>query len=92
MNLYTKQKEAYRHRKQTYSYQRGKGGKGVWINQSMGLTDNKILYIKQINKNLLFSTRNYIHYLVFTTYSGKSQKKIYKTLSLCWTPETNTIL
>lgn len=32
MNLYTKQKEAERHRKQIYSYLRGKGGKGVWIN------------------------------------------------------------
>ena len=34
MNLYTKQKETRRHRKQTYGYQRGKGGGrdklGVW--------------------------------------------------------------
>ena len=34
MNLYTKQKQTHRHRKQTYGYQRGKGGGrdklGVW--------------------------------------------------------------
>ena len=28
MNLYTKQKQSYRHRKQTYSYQRGDRGEG----------------------------------------------------------------
>ena len=26
MNLYTKQKQTHRHRKQTYGYRRGKGG------------------------------------------------------------------
>lgn len=26
MNVYTKQKQAYRHKKKTYAYQRGKGG------------------------------------------------------------------
>ena len=28
MNLFTKQKQAHRHRKQTYGYQRGKRGEG----------------------------------------------------------------
>ena len=28
MNLFIKQKQTHRHRKQTYGYQRGKGGKG----------------------------------------------------------------
>ena len=28
MNLFTKQKQTYRHRKQTYGYQRGKEGEG----------------------------------------------------------------
>ena len=28
MNLYTKQKQTHRYRKQTYGYQRGKGGEG----------------------------------------------------------------
>ena len=33
MNLYTKQKQTHRHRKQTYDYQRGKEGRdklGIW--------------------------------------------------------------
>ena len=34
MNLFSKQKQIHRHRKQTYGYQRGKGGGkdklGVW--------------------------------------------------------------
>ena len=34
MNLFTKQKQTSRHRKQTYGYQRGRGGErnklGVW--------------------------------------------------------------
>ena len=31
MNLFTKQKQTHRHRKQTYGYQRGKGDKvGIW--------------------------------------------------------------
>ena len=28
MKLFTKQKKTHRHRKQTYGYQRGKGGEG----------------------------------------------------------------
>ena len=28
MNLFTKQKQIHRHRKETYSYQKGKGGEG----------------------------------------------------------------
>ena len=35
MNLFTKQKQTHRHRKQTYSYQRGKAGMrnklGIWL-------------------------------------------------------------
>ena len=30
MNLFAKQKQTHRHRKQTYGYQRGKVGVGVW--------------------------------------------------------------
>ena len=36
MNLYTKQKQPHRHRKQNYGYQRGKGDRdklGVWDKQ-----------------------------------------------------------
>ena len=35
MNLFTKQKQSHRHRKQTYGYQRGKGDGG--INQDFGI-------------------------------------------------------
>ena len=38
MNLYIKQKQIQRHRKQTYGYQRGEGG-GEGQIRSMGLTD-----------------------------------------------------
>ena len=40
MNLYTKQKQTYRHGKQTYGYQRGEGG-GEGEIRSMRLTDIK---------------------------------------------------
>ena len=36
MNLFTKQKQTHRHRKQTYDYQRGGGKYGI---RSMGLTN-----------------------------------------------------
>ena len=35
MNLFTKQKETQRHRKQTYGYQRGKGGDQIRSDQSL---------------------------------------------------------
>ena len=92
MNLFIKQKQTCRHRKQTYSYQSGKGR----INQEFEINRYTLLYIKQINnKNLLYSTGNYIQYLVIT-YNGKEfekEKDIYiYTESLCCTPEINTIL
>ena len=36
MNLFPKQKETHRHRKQTYGYQRGKVGRGG-INKEFGI-------------------------------------------------------
>ena len=38
MNLYIRQKQTHRHRKQTYGYQRGQGGREGQI-RSMGLTN-----------------------------------------------------
>ena len=56
MNLLSKQKETYRHKKQTYGYQRKKGG-GGGINKEFGVSKLKLLHIKQINnKFLLYST------------------------------------
>ena len=81
MNLFTKQKQTHRFRKQTYGYQRGSGG---GINQEFGINiytllymqwiNNKniytLLYIQWINKDFLYSTRNYIQYLIRTN-NGK---------------------
>ena len=61
MSLFTKQKQTHRHRKQTYGYQKGKGG----INQELEINRYTLLYIKQTNnKVLLYSTGNYIQYCV----------------------------
>ena len=76
MNLFTKQKQTHRHRKQTYGYQRGKGGEGG-INQRFGINRYTLLHIKQINnKDLLYSIGDYIQYLVIT-YNGKESEKEY---------------
>ena len=68
----TKQKQTHRHRKQTYCYQRRKGGGrdklGVW-DQHVHTT------IYKVDKHdLLYSTGNYIQYLVIT-YNGKESEK-----------------
>ena len=48
MNLFTKQKQTYRYRKQTYGYQRGDVGGG--INQDLGINIHTLLYIdNQLN-------------------------------------------
>ena len=63
-----------------------KGGGG--INQEFQMSRYKLLYIKKINdKDLLYSTGNYIQYLVIK-YNGKKSEME----SLCCTPETNTTL
>ena len=74
MNLFTKQKQTHRHKKQIYGYQRGKGvGRG--INEEFGINRYILLYIKQIISNvLLYSTGNYIQYLIIT-YNGKESEK-----------------
>ena len=52
--------------------QKGKGGE---INWEYGINRYTLLYIKQINnKDLLYSTGNYIQYLVIN-YKGKRIKK-----------------
>ena len=62
-NLFIKQKQTQRHRKQTYSYQGERWGGGyIW---SLGLKFT--LYFKQItNKDLLYSMRNSAQYSVIT--------------------------
>ena len=78
MNVFTKQKQTHRHRKQTYGYQRRwRGGWGGEINQEFGINIYTLLYIKWVNnKDLLYSTENYTQYLVIT-YNGKESEKEY---------------
>ena len=58
MNLFAKQKQTHRRRKQTYGYQRGRERGG--INWKYGINRCTLLYIKQVNnKDLLYSTGNY---------------------------------
>ena len=72
MNLFTKQKQSHRYRKQTYGYQ---GGKRAGINWEIEIDIYTLLYIKQIvNKNLVYSIRNSTQYSVMT-YVGKESKK-----------------
>ena len=73
VNLFTKQKQTHRHRKQTYGYQRGKRrGRdilGVWDSQR-----HTTIY-KINNKDLLHSTGNYIQYLVITCNEKEPEKE-----------------
>ena len=93
MNLFTKQKQNHRCRKQTYDYQ---GAKRQGI-ERLGIDIYTLLFIKLItNKNLLYSTVTSTQYPVIT-YMGKESKRvdkwfIYITDSLCCIVETNTTL
>ena len=74
MNLFTKQKQTHRLRKQIYDYQRRKFG-GGGINQEVEINIYTLLYVKQIiNKDLRYSTRNSTQYSVMA-YMGKESKK-----------------
>ena len=68
MNLFIRQKKNHRYRKVMVT----KGETGGRINQEFEINRYTLLYIKQIiNKNLLYSTGNYIQYLIIT-YNGKN--------------------
>ena len=74
MNLFTKQKQIHRLRKQIYGYQGGKVGGG--INQEFGINRYTLPYIKKImNKDLLYSTRNSTQYSVMTSVGKESKKE-----------------
>ena len=50
---------------------------GEWIKLEFGINRYILLYIKEINnKDLLYSTGNYIQSLVIT-YNGKEPEKVY---------------
>ena len=91
MNLFTKQTQTHKHRKQICNYQTEQEAGG--INYEFCTSIYILLYIKQINKGLLYSTGNYIQYLVIT-YDGKESEKeyIYIAESPCYTPEPDTTL
>ena len=73
MNLFTKQKQSHRCRKQTYGYQGGKQRRG--INWETEIDKYTLLCIKWItNKDLLYSTGNSSQYSVMT-YMGKESKE-----------------
>ena len=70
-NLFTKQKQTQRCRKQTYGYWKGTRG------HKFGINRYTVLYMKQINnKGLLYSTGNYIWYRVIA-YNRKEDEKEY---------------
>ena len=58
-----------------------KGGGGR-INSEFGINRYTLLFIKQINKDLLYSTGNYIQYLVIT-YNGQESEKEYTYVCVC---------
>ena len=72
MNSLIKQKQTHRHRKQTYGYQRGKGG-GM---DKLGVWDQQIqTTIYKINNNVvLYTAGNYIKYPIIN-YNGKEHEK-----------------
>ena len=71
MNLFMKQKQTQRHRKQTYGYQRGKRGRDKQFETNIYF----LIYIKQItNKDLLYNTENYTQYFVIN-YKRKEYEK-----------------
>ena len=51
------------------------------INWEFGISGYTLLYIKEINKDLLYSTENYIKYLVIT-HNGKESEKVYLSIYL----------
>ena len=77
MSLFTKQKHTHRHRKQTVitkGERRREGGMS-----GIQLTDTQY-YIK-INKDLLYSIRNYIQYFIID-YKGKESEYITESLAI----------
>ena len=92
VNVFTKQKQTQRHRKEIYSYQRGNTEGYI---KSLGLAYVYTTIYKIISKDLLYSTGSATQYSVIT-YMGKESEEngicICLTESLCCTRESNTTL
>ena len=89
MNLSMKQKQSHRHREQTCGCQGGCSGGGM--DREFGISRGKLVYIEWINnKVLLYSTGNYIQYLVIN-YNGREYEKehiyiyMYNRITLLYT-------
>ena len=66
-------KQTHRLREQNYGYQGGRVGEGIVRESRIDMYT--LLYFKWItNEDLLYSTGNYVQYLVIT-YNGKELKK-----------------
>ena len=93
MNLYTKQKQTHRHRKQTYGYRRGKGGE-------LGVQDEHTHTTFKIDKQHRPTVQHRELYSIFcNNLYGKRNRKgmdiyiyICITESLSCTLKTNTTL
>ena len=92
MNLYSKQKQISRHRKQTYGYQKGKVGRDKLgaLNQHIYTT------IYKIAKQGPTAQHRELYLVFCNNLQGKVSEKIDTyvciTEPLCCTPETNTTL
>ena len=52
MNLFTKQKQTYRHREQTYDCQGGRGGKSGGMDWEFGVSRGKLLHLERISNEV----------------------------------------
>lgn len=84
MNFYAKQKQPHRHGKQTYSHQRGKG---AGINSEVGINIYMLLIHKIDNPQGPTVEHRELHSMLCNILSEKR-----RYISVCGTPETNTIL
>ena len=83
MNLFSKQNQSHRCRKQTYGYQ---GGRGRGMNWEIGIDicTLLILRIKQItNENQTYSSGNSTQFSVVTKMGSKSRKRRRDMCMLC---------
>ena len=72
MNPSTKHKQTHRHRDQTYGCQGGEAGSGMVLES--GVSRCKLLHLEWIsNEVLLYSTGNYMQYLVIN-HNGKEDE------------------
>ena len=71
---------------------KGEGG-GGGMDWEFGISRHKLLYIKWINKVLLYSTGNHIQYPVINHMEKNMKKNVYTciTESLCCTAVINTL-